>query len=175
MNTRQKPVETEIPATPAPSVPLLDRVAGFLDAGDWKFSADAERNVIDMRVSLKECGTRLFIETYAAEDWERVLVLAIYPVLMPQARRIAVLEAINRINRSIVYGNLELDPADGEVRIRTVIEAERDLNQALFERAFYTAMRIGDRWFAPLMAVAYGNVSPDGVLDLVRDDSGTLQ
>ena len=147
MNTRQKPQEIEASATATFRVPLIDRVAGFLDVADWKYSSDPERGVIDLHISLKECGARIIIDTYAAEDWERVLVYAIYPVYIPQGRRIAAIESINRINRSLVYGSLELDPADGEVRIRTVIEAERDLGRELFERAFHTALRMSERWF----------------------------
>jgi hypothetical protein len=176
MARQQKAEKTDVAIVDKPVKSLFDRVAGYLDANDWNCHADQEKGIFDMRVGTKHVSTRVIIDTDDMENWQRVLVFGVFPVFVPENRRPAVLDAINRINYSMVYGNVEMDGRDGELRIRTVVEADRDLAEPLMERALHGNLNAANRYFAPLMAVAFGNAAPDTVLEMAAgQDEKTLQ
>jgi hypothetical protein len=176
MARQQKAEKVDAVVVDVPVKSLFDRVAGFLDAGDVNYHADQERKMFDMRFGIKHASARVLIDTDELENWQRIMVFSIFPVYVPENRRAVVLDALNRINYSIIYGSLEMDSKDGEVRVRTVVEAERDLPESMMERALYSNLNIGSRYFAPLMAVTFGNAAPDTVLDMAApQEEKTLQ
>jgi hypothetical protein len=176
MARQQKSEKVDVVVADIKVKSLFDRVAGYLDANDWNYHADQEGGLIDMRVGTKHAAIRVLIDTDDLENWQRVLVFSVLPVFVPENRRPAMLDAINRINYSVVYGNVEMDVRDGEIRIRTVVESERDLAESMMERALHGNLNMANRYFAPLMAVAFGNAAPDTVLDLVTgQEEKTLQ
>lgn len=166
MARQQKAEKTDMVAVEAPRKPLFERVAGYLDANDWNYHAEQEKGFFDMRVGTKYASVRVIIDTDDMENWQRVLVYSVFPVFVPENRRPAVLDAINRINFAMVYGNVEMDGRDGEIRIRTVVEAERDIAEPMIERALHGNLNASNRYFAPLMAVGFGGAAPDGVLEM---------
>jgi hypothetical protein len=166
MARQQKTEKLDVVVVTEPRKSLFDRVAGYLDANDWNYHAEQEKGLFDMRVGIRYASVRVIIDVDEREDWQRVTTYSIYPVVAPENRRPAVIDAINRINYSLVYGNLELDGRDGEVRIRALAEFERDLPEALMERALHGGLNLANRFFAPLMAVAFGGAAPETVLDL---------
>lgn len=176
MARQLKAEKTDVVAVAAPKKSLFDRVAGFLDANDWNYNADQERGYFDMRVGIRYASVRVIVDADERETWQRVTAYAIYPVVAPENRRPAMLDAINRINHSLAYGNLEMDGKDGEIRIRALGEAELEMPETMMERVLHGSLNLASRYFAPLMAVAFGDAAPDTVLDLVAgDDKQTLQ
>ena len=165
---RQTKTAGQIPEVEAaPRKSLFERVAGFLDANDWQYHADPDKACIDLRIRVKDASVRVFFDVFQADDWQRVLVFSIFPVYVPEYRRTAALDAINRINFVTVFGNLEMDMRDGEVRIRTLVEDDRELKEAMMERAFLSNLDLVNRYLAGMLAVAFGNVDPSTILDLV--------
>lgn len=178
MARQQKSAEREKAVTPPVELkkPLFDRVAGYLDSTDWHYDSVHDKNYFDLRARIRDTHVRVILDVFETEEWQRVLSLAIYPVFVPEARRQATLEAINRINFQMIYGSFEMDMEDGQVRVRTIVEAERDLPDPMIERAMHSSIETSNRYFAPLMAVAFGSADPAKVLDLVpRADSTTVQ
>jgi hypothetical protein len=105
-----------------------------------------------------------------------VLVYTTYPVFIPEPRRAAVAESIARINYSLIYGNLDMDFNDGEVRTRTAVESETAIPDPMIERALITNLGTAGKFFAPILAVAFGNAAPATILDLVApQEDATLQ
>lgn len=149
-----------------PKKSLFERVAGYLDANDWRHDADTEKGYFSMGCRIKEASVRVIIDVFESDDWRRLLTFSTYPVMVPEHRRSAVVEALTRINYQLVYGNFEMDLADGEVRFRTVVEAEKDLDDSMIERVLNANLNAVDRYFAALMTITYGNASPDTVIDL---------
>ena len=145
---------------------LFERVAGYLDTNDWHYTADTEKNYFSMGCRIKEASVRIVIDVFESDDWRRLLTFSTYPVLVAEHRRAAVVEALTRINYQLVYGNFEMDLADGEVRFRTVVEAEKELDDPMIDRVLNANLRAADRYFAALMTITYGNASPDTVIDL---------
>lgn len=119
-----------------------------------------------MGCRIKEASVRIVIDVFEADDWRRLLTFSTYPVMVPENRRAAVVEALTRINYQLIYGNFEMDLADGEVRFRTVVEGEKDLDDVMIDRVLNANLSAADRHFAALMTITYGNASPDTVIDL---------
>ena len=145
---------------------LFERVAGYLDTNDWHYTADTENKYFSMGCRIKEASVRIVIDVYEADDWNRLLTFSTYPILVPEHRRAAVVEALTRINYQLIYGSFEMDLADGEVRFRTVVEAEKELDDPMIDRVLNANLSAADRYFAALMTITYGNASPDTVIDL---------
>jgi hypothetical protein len=162
------------PATPVKS--LFERVAGYLDANDWNYTANEEKKYFSAGCRIKDASVRVILDVHESEDWQRVLVYSCFPVFVPENKRAAVAESITRINYGMIYGNLEMDLADGEVRVRTIVEADGNLGDPMIERALASNLETADRFLAPTLAVAFGNAVPDKVRELVsHSEPATLQ
>lgn len=149
-----------------PKKSLFERVAGYLDANDWRHDADAQKGYFSMGCRIKEASVRVIIDVYESDDWRRLLTFSTYPVMVPEYRRGAVVEALTRINYQLIYGSFEMDLADGEIRFRTVVEAEKELDDTMIDRVLNANLSAADRYFAALMTITYGNASPATVIDL---------
>jgi hypothetical protein len=172
----------EMPEIAEPSVPetvrksLFERVASYLDAADWDYTAHEDKNYFSLSCRLEMASVRIIIDVYDADDWHRLLASSIFPVFMPEHRREDVAMSLAKINYSLIYGNLEMDLKDGEVRFRTVVESDGELSEAMIERVLRGNLSAANRYLAPLLAVAFGNAAPETVLDLVAKESdATLQ
>jgi hypothetical protein len=155
---------------------LFDRVAGFLDANDWHYNAESSKGYFSMGCRIKEATVRVIIDVFESEEWRRIMTFSVYPIFVPENRRPTVLEALNHINHSLVYGNFEMDMADGEIRFRTTVESESDIRESMMERVLNGNLSLSDRHFAALMAVAFGSVAPESVKELAtRPEDATLQ
>ncbi len=176
MARQQKPAITETSTPAAAQKSLFERVAGYLDANDWNFTANEEKSFFSMGCRIKDASVRVVLDVAESDDWGRVLTYSTFPVYVPEHRRTAVAECLARINYVMVFGNFEMDLKDGEVRVRTVVEAYGELGDALIERVLNSNLGTTDRYFAPILAVAFGNAAPETVLDLVaKDENSTLQ
>ena len=155
---------------------LFEHVASYLDANDWRYSSDAERHYYSMSCRIKEATIRVVIDVFETEEWRRIMTFSIYPIFVPENRRLSVLEALNRINHSLVYGNFEMDMADGEIRFRTTVESEADIQESMIERVLNGNLSLSDKHFGALMAVTFGSVESEGVKELAsRPEDATLQ
>ena len=155
---------------------LFEHVASYLDANDWRYSSDAERHYYSMSCRIKEATVRVIIDVFETEEWRRIMTFSIYPIFVPENRRLSVLEALNRINHSLVYGNFEMDMADGEIRFRTTVESEADIQESMIERVLNGNLSLSDKHFGALMAVTFGSVESEGVKELAsRPEDATLQ
>jgi hypothetical protein len=175
MARQENPIITDPPAATASAKSLFDRVAGYLDANDWNYSAFEEKGYFTTRCGIKDGNARVFIDIFESAEWQRVLVYTTYPVLIPAPRRQEVGEAIARINYSLIYGNLDMDFNDGEVRVRTIVEAETAIPDPMIERALASNLGTAGKFFAPILAVAFGNAAPTTILDLIPQENATLQ
>jgi hypothetical protein len=176
MARQQKQAIAETPASTAPVKSLFERVAGYLDANDWNYTANAEKNYFTAGCRIKDASVRVILDVTESEDWHRVLVYSCFPVYVPEQRRAAVAESITRINYGMAFGNVEMDLSDGEVRVRTVIEADGEIRDPMIERALGSNLGTANRVLAPILAVAFGNAAPATVHDLAaQNETSTVQ
>ena len=174
MARQPKPLANDTPIQAEPPRTLFERLAEWMDSNDWKHDAYPEKGNIWTGCNLKDVSVRSWLEVHDGDDWQRVMALTFYPARVPEARRTAMAEAINRINQSLVFGNFEMDPEDGEIRFRTTVEAPSAMDDTMFDRVFHSNLSAADRYFPALMAVAYGNAAPASVLDLARPVEKTV-
>ena len=171
---RQPTVETTIAAEPEKT--LFDLVAGHLDAKDWNYTAYEDKGYISTSCRLKEGSVRVTVDVYESKEWQRVLVFSSFPVYVPEYRCAAVAETLTRVNYKTAFGNLEMDFTDGEVRVRTSVEAESGMSEPMIERVLNGNFDTADRFFAPILAIAFGNAVPETVFDLAeKRGDATLQ
>lgn len=176
MAKQQKSTELDVCIPVAQKKTLFQRVAAYLDTNDWNYTAFEEKHYFTTGTRLKDGSVRTILDVSEQEAWDRVLVYSTYPTYVPEHRRAAMLQAINRINYTLAFGSFDLDMKDGEIRLRTVVEGTGDLSDAMIDRVHTSNLRTTDRYQAALLAVAFGNASPDAILELAeRSEEAKLQ
>jgi hypothetical protein len=94
-------------------------------------------------------------------DLEQFLFYAIAPLKAPETVRNAVAEFITRANYGLRIGNFEMDYNDGEVRYKSSLDFEgEELTPSLLRHAIYPAAHTMDFYLPGLLAVMYGNRTP---------------
>jgi hypothetical protein len=66
-----------------------------------------------------------------------------------------------------------MDPADGQIRFRTLMESDADFTDPLLERVLNGNLATADRHFAALMAVMFAVAGQEGANELVTRPEGT--
>ena len=172
----QETIEVEPVLVDAHSKTLFDRVSDYLTDKDWNFSSFPEKDYFSCILRLEHGTSRVLIEAVESSAWSRVLVYCTYPNFVPLNRRPEVLEAINRINYSMIRGCFEMDMRDGEVRVRVNLESDTYVSEPMIDRALRSALDLANLFQAALLAIAFGNTSAENILELVdRGENSTLQ
>jgi hypothetical protein len=155
---------------------LYDRVSDYLTEREWNFASFPENGYVSFGLRLRVSSVRVIVDTSEGAGWSRLLVYCMYPTFVPEPRRQAVSEAIARINYATTFGNFEMDLKDGEVRVRTVLEGDGFLGESMIDRAIRKSLDLADQYQSALLAIAFGNESPQNILEMTeRADSATLQ
>lgn len=139
---------------------LYERVGLWLAAGDWRYTEGSDGNWYSMQVSL-ECGAvRTIIDTDTREDEEIVMVYCVFPVSVPEVRRPQVGDLFSRLNHRAILSSLQIDMSDGEARVlASMSQTGSAINDATLDRLLSVALRCANRAFAPMLSVAYGEVT----------------
>ncbi|MEZ5252486.1 MAG: YbjN domain-containing protein [Microthrixaceae bacterium] len=102
-------------------------------------------------------------------ELEQLYVYVLTDVRVPEPRRGAVAELIARANYGMRIGNFELDMRDGEVRYKSSLDFEHnELTPSLVHNAMMPALATMDRYFAVVMSVAFGSVSPADAITVLE-------
>ena len=106
----------------------------------------------------------------AREESSQVVFYSVAPVQIPEDKRVAVAEYITRANYGLIIGNFELDFIDGELRYKTSLDAEgTPLTTELLQPVTFANVSTMDRYLPGLMAVLYGNVSPQTAIEQIEN------
>lgn len=159
-------------APAAPPGDLFDRVGRFLLMKGFPHEALPGREFHAVRYDVAHTSLRVILESNDEGERSCVLALAMLPVRVPERRRTAVAEALCRINFVTGNGVFEMDFRDGEIRVRTFADLGAGYADAIVDRALGSAIGGADKYFAALMAVAYGNADPAQVLELAQRGEG---
>ena len=155
---------------------LFDRVTQFLTDKDWSFRVVEEQKCLSFGLRLRDSSAQVLVDATETESWSRILVYCIYPTYVPAARRLAVADAVARINYVNCVGNLEMDMKDGELRVRTCLEGDGLIGEPMIDRAIRKSLDLADQYQAALLSIAFGNASPGDVLAMASCGEGaTLQ
>ena len=176
MTEKSEVIDVESAVVDVQAKSLFDRVGDYLTEKDWNFSSYAEKNYFSLGLTLRDGNVRVVVDVAEVTGWSRLLVYATYHTFVPDQRRLAVAEALTRINYSSLFGSMEMDMKDGEVRVRTVLEDEGFIGEKMIDRALRRALDLADQYQAALLAIAFGNAPAKDVLEMAaRDDGATLQ
>ena len=169
-------VDVDVAVVDVQSKTLFDRVSDFLTSKDWHFTTYEDRQYFSFNLRLRDGNVRIFVDPTEGSGWSRVLVLTTFSTYVPEQKRQAVAEAIARINYAHILGILEIDVRDGEVRSKSVLECDGYLGEEMIDRAIRKSLDLADQYQAPLLGIAFGNMLPKDVLDMVsRGEEATLQ
>ena len=169
-------VDVEVSVVDVPSKTLFDRVSDYLTSKDWNFTAYADQQYFAFSLRLCDGSVRVVVDAAEANGWSRLLVITTLATYAPEKKRASVAEAITRVNYSNIFGRLEMDFNDGEVRSKTVLESDGYLGEEMIDRAIRKSLDLADQYQAPLLGIAFGNLLAKDILEMgSRGEQETLQ
>jgi len=137
---------------------LFDTAVRFFVEDDWRFEREEQKHILYMRFrgdsGAWSCMMRIgghVVAFYSVAD-----------VRVPEDKRGAVGEFINRANYGLPVGNFAMDHSDGEFRFKTsayVKESAFGVNH--MRNLVYINVMTMDRYLPGLMQVIYGDVSAE--------------
>ena len=139
---------------------LAEKVKEFFVSDDWRFS-ELDEGALRMGFSGRNGNWTCIARP--REDRGIFLFYSIAAVNVPPEKRAAVAEYLARANYGLPLGNFELDFSDGEVRFKTSLDVEGEeymLTPAMIKSIVYSNVLTMDRYLAGMMAVIYGEASP---------------
>jgi hypothetical protein len=102
-------------------------------------------------------------------DLEQFLFYVVAPVKAPPPVVSAVIEYLTRANFGLRIGCFELDHSDGEVRFKSSLDFEGEvLTPGLIRNAIYPAVHTVDFYLPGLLAVMYGNKTPEQAISEIE-------
>lgn len=156
------------PVAKPESVPksLFEQVGIWLEANDWRYSENAEKGYYSLQIECDPGSVRMILDIDETEGTNFLLVYVLYPVRVPEARRQAVMELITRSNYKMTLGNFEMDFGDGEIRFRMSLDlVGQEFTDESIERVFTYSLRMGNRLYAPMLGVAFGEIAPSDAIE----------
>jgi hypothetical protein len=149
---------------------LFQASTDFLDTDGWSY--DIREHPEGERIRFGFTGENAILDCWVVcyEETERLCMLAIYPLAVPETKRLAVAEYLTRANFGILVGNFEFDMRDGEVRFKTAADVEGTALTYKFVKNMLVAnLGTADRYFPGLMKVLYAGMTPADAVAVVRE------
>jgi hypothetical protein len=138
---------------------LFESVSLFFQQDNWPISQVEGQPAIKMRFQGKNGIWNCLIEVQEAR--QLIIFYSALPVVVPEARRMALGEYLMRANFGLTTGNFELDFEEGEARFRTsIVAADGSISQVMVKTLVYLNLLTMDRYLPGLLAVMDGNVEP---------------
>ncbi len=131
----------------------------------------SEQKIIKLGIQLKNTRFDTFIDI--RPEAEQVLIFAICPTLVPENKRNQISEFITRANYGLIIGNFEFDHGDGELRYKASYFYDSTFpdSAAVFLKNLYTSFGMMERYLPGIMAVIYGNLTPEAAVSQVERTS----
>ncbi|MFB2892901.1 YbjN domain-containing protein [Aerosakkonemataceae cyanobacterium BLCC-F50] len=147
--------EQSIAQSIATDGPIFAEMVNFFQEDEWPFYQIEGQPVLQMLFQGDNGKWTCFAR--AREPQQQMVFYSIFPVNVPENKRLAVAEFITRANYGMIIGNFELDFTDGEIRYKTSIDVEGDrLSFALIKRLVYANVTMMDEYLPGIMSVIYG-------------------
>ena len=142
------------------SVPLLPIVIAALDDRGWTYTTNEELGLLTFGVSGEHAGYNCAL--FADDETRLVTMIAQSALRIPLEERGPACEMLMRVNHGLMFGGFDIDFADGEVRYKVSVDVEGGtLGVPAVHSMITVALDMYELWYAPLMKVVYGGVSPE--------------
>lgn len=102
--------------------PILTSFISFFEEDEWPFERIEGEDLL--KIDFEGSAGVWVCAARAEEGSEQAAFYSYLPTLVPEHRRAAMAELVCRINYHMVVGSFEMDPDDGETRLRTSLDAE---------------------------------------------------
>lgn len=145
---------------------ILDAMKKFFENDKWPFE-----HIDDMSLKMSFQGDDGQWNCFARarEEQQQFIFYSYAPIKVPEERRPAMGEFINRANYGMIIGNFEIDYSDGEVRYKTSIDVEdAELVEPLCKNLVYQNVLTMDRYYKGIMAVAFGGMSAEAAVRMIE-------
>jgi hypothetical protein len=149
---------------------IYDALTAFFDEDDWRYEVMPDRNCLRLGFAGKNANFMCYAQAH--ESIETLVFYSVYPLRVPENKRLAAAEYLTRANYGLFVGNFELDFRDGEVRFKTSIDAEDADVAPLIKQIVYTNVVMADKYFHGLMQVIYSDVEPKLAVEQAETRTG---
>lgn len=149
---------------------MFDAVVAFFEEDDWRYDVMPDRNCLRLGFSGKNANFICFAEAH--EQIETFAFYSVYPLKVPENKRLPAAEYLTRANYGLFIGNFELDFRDGEVRFKTSVDAEGTEITTLIKRLVYANVMMADKYFHGLMQVIYSEMEPKLAIEQAETRTG---
>jgi hypothetical protein len=151
--------------TDMPVSDLLDAMLTFLREEEWMYKLT---DTVPITLQMHFEGNNAVWNCYARvfPDERELVFYSVFPIEVPQAYRLLMMEGITRVNFGITQGNFEMDLSDGEILFKTSIAVMGEkLTPQLVRNLVYANLGAMDQYFPALTQVLYGIEHPKDVFD----------
>jgi hypothetical protein len=146
---------------------ITESVANFFNHDKIRFEQIGEDRVLKIGFD-GENGT-FFCDIEINEEKRTFQIHTTSPVKVPKNRRQRTAELIARINPSFVLGNFEIDMDTGLISYKTsIILGKSGLHEDVIKHLLYANWMASDKCSPAISIVAFGNVSPKRVAELME-------
>jgi hypothetical protein len=138
---------------------ILETAAEYLAEQGWSFARLEGRPTLQLKFTGANGEWLCYAQAREAE--RQLLFYSVFPTNAPEERRAALAELLTRANFGLYLGNFEMDWDDGEIRFKTSVAVESaELTPALVKQVVEPNLRITNKYFPAIRAVAEGESSP---------------
>lgn len=143
-------------------------VIRYLNHEEWHYELHEDKNYVMMHMKLQSVENCACI--LSPVDTSTLLCYTVFPIKVPEERRVAVAEFLTRANYGLYHGNFEMDFSDGEVRYKTTGMAPQDesIDPDITGRMIRLAVMMLDRYALGILAVATANEEPAKALAFLQ-------
>jgi hypothetical protein len=145
---------------------LMSIVRSMLDNNTYRYQQPSSET-LTFTIRNEHATYNLFFAVQVTKSL--VQLMSNYGSHAPAHRRVAVAEALSRINTALGLGNFELDFDDGDIRFRVACDVEDGLlSEKMASNMLSCTMYCMERFHGALMRVMFADVEPAAALvDLV--------
>jgi len=142
---------------------LLDLVAAALDAKNFTYNRNEEKEFIDFKITLSTCKKMGAVRVIVIPNTNNAIATyAVCPQNADEDERAAVMEYITRANYGLRIGNFEMDLRDGEIRYKTYLQMQSDVPpMKTVDRYISLSYLMLEKYGNGLLSVMYGVSSPE--------------
>lgn len=155
------------------SVDIANAIRRFLVEDDWKFSFSDDSGLFQFALGLNGKIKRISYTIRVHEDSYTVYAVSSMSADANDPRMMAEMaEFICRANYGLRNGNFELDMSDGEIRYKTFVDCENNLqSQAVVKDSIYCHASMFERYGGGIMDVIFGRVTAKEAIYMCENSS----
>ena len=141
-----------------PGDELMSTVRSMLDASGYHYHQPSSETLA-FTIVHEHATYNLFFAVQVTKSL--VQLMSNYGSHAPEDRRIAVAEALSRINTVLGLGNFELDFSDGDIRFRVACDVEEGvLSEKMASNMLSCTMYCMERFHDALMRIMFADIEP---------------